>query len=205
MVSKSEVLKRTGITYGQFYRWKRMGLIPEAWFNRRSTYTGQETFLPRAKVLERIRRINDLKDDHSLDDIAQMLSPDLVRKSYALAEIGKLGWLSKPALKVYESVRESDGEYGFNEVVLVAVIDHLMRDGALTPEQLELSARSLVANFESLGTDQGWQLTVVSRSSIGYSVVHSGTCHFDLDADVMATVDLDSVLERVKLKIGEAI
>ena len=67
MISKNEVLKRTGISYGQFYRWKRKGLIPEAWFNRRSTFTGQETFLPQEKILERIRRINELKDDHSLD------------------------------------------------------------------------------------------------------------------------------------------
>lgn len=46
LISKKEVLSQTGISYGQLYRWKRKGLIPEEWFIRRSTFTGQETFFP---------------------------------------------------------------------------------------------------------------------------------------------------------------
>ena len=44
LISKKELLELTGISYGQLYRWKRKGLIPEDWFIRKSTYTGQETF-----------------------------------------------------------------------------------------------------------------------------------------------------------------
>jgi len=43
LISKKAVLEEMGISYGQLYRWKRKGLIPEAWFVRRSTFTGQET------------------------------------------------------------------------------------------------------------------------------------------------------------------
>lgn len=46
LISKKELLETFGISYGALYRWKRMGLIPEAWFLRRSTSTGQETFFP---------------------------------------------------------------------------------------------------------------------------------------------------------------
>ena len=201
MVSKRKALERTGITYGQFYRWKRKGLIPESWFHRRSTYTGQETFLPRAKVLERIRRINELKDDHSLDEIAEMLSPDLVLKSYSPAEVGQMGWLSKRALELYEGVREKAGAYTFVEVVFVATVESLLADGKLSTEQVELSARGLLANFDSLRRDHGRYLAVARRSSVTYSVLYSGTCRFDADADVVATVDLDDVLEDVKLKL----
>ena len=45
LISKKEVLEKMGISYGQLYCWKRKGLIPEAWFIRRSTFTGQETFI----------------------------------------------------------------------------------------------------------------------------------------------------------------
>ena len=152
-------------------------------------------------MLERIGRINDLKDDHSLDDIAEMLSPDLVRKTYPVAEVAETDWLAKSALDLFDRVRGNDGEYGFSEVVFVAAIDQLAKDAKLSSEQLELAVRGLVGNFGSLGNDQGRRLTVASRSSVSYSVVHSGTCHFDPDADVVATVDLDSVLERVKLKL----
>lgn len=44
LISKKDLLDETGISYGQLYRWKRKQLIPEEWFIRKSTFTGQETF-----------------------------------------------------------------------------------------------------------------------------------------------------------------
>ena len=40
LISKRELLEKYGISYGALYRWKRMGLIPEDWFLRRSTRAG---------------------------------------------------------------------------------------------------------------------------------------------------------------------
>ena len=53
LISKKELLETFGISYGALYRWKRMGLIPEAWFLRRSTSTGQETFFRRDQICQR--------------------------------------------------------------------------------------------------------------------------------------------------------
>ena len=201
MISKSEVLEQTGISYGQFYRWKRKGLIPETWFHRRSTFTGQEAFLPREKVLERIRRINALKDDYSLDEIAGMLSPDIVHKSYSLSEINRMGWISKQALELYQGVRGREGDYTFDEVVFITSVEQLLGYGKLSTEVVELAARSLLANFEVIGNDTGRYLTIVRRSSTSYSVLYSGDCFLDPDAVVIVTVDLDSVLENVKVRL----
>ena len=201
MISKREVLENTGISYGQFYRWKRMGLIPEAWFRRRSTFTGQETFLPRDKVLDRIHRINDLKDDHSLYEIAQMLSPDLLLKSYSPAEVEEMAWLSKQALELYRRVRSDEGTYAFNEIVFVTAVEQLLADGKVAIEQIELAANGLLANFNSLEGDEGRHLTLARRSSVSYSVVHSGNCYFDPDVDVLASMDLNGVVEEVKQKL----
>ena len=33
LISKKELLETFGISYGALYRWKRMGLIPEAWLS----------------------------------------------------------------------------------------------------------------------------------------------------------------------------
>jgi len=68
-ISKKDLLLETGISYGQLYRWKREGLIPEEWFVKRSAYTGQETFFPRDKILERIGMILERKDEQSLEEI----------------------------------------------------------------------------------------------------------------------------------------
>ncbi len=75
LISKKDLLELTGISYGQLYRWKRKMLIPEDWFIRKSTFTGQETFFPKEKILVRIDKIKDLKEDASLDELADILSP----------------------------------------------------------------------------------------------------------------------------------
>ncbi len=73
-ISKKELLEVTGISYGQLYRWKREGLIPEEWFVKQSSFTGQETFFPREEILGRIGAILELKDTHSLGELAGLLS-----------------------------------------------------------------------------------------------------------------------------------
>ena len=73
LISKKELLETFGISYGALYRWKRMGLIPEAWFLRRSTSTGQETFFRRDQICQRIRLILDNKEHQTLDELAASL------------------------------------------------------------------------------------------------------------------------------------
>lgn len=71
-ISKKDLLKETGISYGQLYRWKREGLIPEEWFMRRSAFTGQETFFPREKILSRVHAILEMKEQYSLEEMARI-------------------------------------------------------------------------------------------------------------------------------------
>ena len=74
VISQKELLETFGISYGALYRWKRMGLIPEAWFLRRSTSTGQETFFRRDQICQRIRLILDNKEHQTLDELAASLA-----------------------------------------------------------------------------------------------------------------------------------
>ena len=65
LISKKELLAITGISYGQLYRWKRKNLIPEDWFIKKSSFTGQETFFPKDKILDRIDKIIEMKENIS--------------------------------------------------------------------------------------------------------------------------------------------
>ena len=76
LISKKELLQITGISYGQLYRWKRERLIPEEWFIKQSSFTGQETFFPREMILPRVEAILGNKDKYSLTELSRMLSPD---------------------------------------------------------------------------------------------------------------------------------
>lgn len=73
LISKRELLELYGISYGALYRWKRMGLIPEDWFLRRSTSTGQETIFYREQICPRIELILSRTD--SLDSLVKEIHP----------------------------------------------------------------------------------------------------------------------------------
>ena len=72
LISKKELLDMYGISYGALYRWKRMGLIPEDWFIRRSTSIGQETFFRREQILPRMELIQER--GASLEELAKELN-----------------------------------------------------------------------------------------------------------------------------------
>ncbi len=71
LISKKDLLSRYKISYGALYRWKRMGLIPEEWFIKKATVTGQETFFPQKLICARVETIIEKKDEVSLEQLAR--------------------------------------------------------------------------------------------------------------------------------------
>lgn len=215
LISKKEVLELTGISYGQFYRWKREGLIPESWFIRKSTFTGQETFLPKQKVLERIERIKALKDSKSLEEIAQLLSPELKDRRFERDEVLGLGWLSREVLEYYETIRTESGPFSFRELIFLAVIEFLRRK-ELDPEEINLVLSTLLkSDFAKLQAKEfSWMLAVARKGLPGsfaltgrkphlsFCLLYSQECLFDPQTEIAVKLELNKVLEDVKLKLG---
>lgn len=83
LISKKELLERYKISYGTLYRWKRMGLIPDDWLVKKSTFTGQETFFDEEQICARVEAIISRKDSESLESIAN----ELLNKSKTEAKL----------------------------------------------------------------------------------------------------------------------
>jgi len=144
LISKKQLLELADISYGQLYRWKRERLLPEEWFIKRSSYTGQETFFPRVQALERINMIKELKDDHSLEAIAEFLSPQS-GNLIAIHELEDILDVDEEYLKAVtkrlfitaqqESSDDSQAHdayhLSFNEVVLIGALGELVKTGTL--------------------------------------------------------------------------
>ena len=86
LISKKELLERYHISYGALYRWKRKGLIPDEWFLKKATATGQETFFPEKLVCERIERIQSMKEDVFLDDLAKQFSGEEKKNEFLVLQ-----------------------------------------------------------------------------------------------------------------------
>ena len=91
LISKKELLGKYGISYGALYRWKRMGLIPEEWFVKKSAVTGQETFFERELICRRIEMILGLKDSLSLEEIAKQLEDEESAKGERILKVSWQG------------------------------------------------------------------------------------------------------------------
>ncbi|MBQ7938491.1 MAG: DUF4004 family protein [Oscillospiraceae bacterium] len=74
LISKKQLLEKYSVSYGALYRWKRKGLIPEEWFIKKSTPTGQETFFPKDLIFERVELILSKKENILLDELAEKIS-----------------------------------------------------------------------------------------------------------------------------------
>ncbi len=86
LISKKELLETYNISYGALYRWKRKGLIPDEWFIKKSTVTGQETFFPEALVRDRIEKIQSMKEDVLLDELAKQLSGEDLKNEFLILD-----------------------------------------------------------------------------------------------------------------------
>jgi len=203
LISKKELLQQTGISYGQLYRWKRKGLIPEEWFIRKATFTGQETFFPRDKVLGRVAKIQSLKsEDVSLDDIADSFSPDLGRVSATGEEARSLGVASTAALDLYLERHDAAAPLVLGELLTLRVLDALLSEGAITADE----GRALIGMMEtSIGGSLGeYEGLLVRKQGLSLWMLVPRGCDPRLEeaARVVVRVELAAKLEELKSILG---
>lgn len=135
-ISKKELLQLTNISYGQLYRWKREGLIPESWFIKKSSYTGQETFFPKDKIIERVHAIQELKDKYSLEELAKILSPDANGEVYvAESELDKVDGINRDVLLYYKEMMQLK-ELSYFDFIIVLLFYELQKKCHINDETL---------------------------------------------------------------------
>jgi DNA-binding transcriptional MerR regulator len=213
LISKKDVLERMRISYGQLYRWKRKGLIPESWFIRRSTFTGQETFFPEDKILERIEQIKEMKGDHPLDDLAEVITEHVNAKlQVAFDRLQQLKWFDETILETCGIDRGRATPLSIHETLCVAVLSRLRKSAR--PEELALVKRTLSERrnglLDRIG-DEKLSLYLLRKKLSGGGIsaeislvtVSSPKAIFDPEIEQVETVDLGHILERIKLDLAK--
>ena len=120
LISKREVLERYGISYGALYRWKRLGLIPEEWFLKKSTVTGQETFFRKENICPRVELILSRKEQISLEELVEELAGTQKKRQSQRRLVLKNGFDTREyAIDELRSATITDGERS------VSILDYL--------------------------------------------------------------------------------
>ena len=145
-ISKKDLLKETGISYGQLYRWKREGLIPESWFVKRPSPTGQETYFPKERILKRIRAIQQMKDTYSLEELAKMLTPEVSNRMFTEEDLEEFSEIDIEVAALFMDVMEKDC-FSFYEILVMMVISEWNQEYAFSQNKMCIRDRPRGAYF----------------------------------------------------------
>ena len=200
LISKKELLELTKISYGQLYRWKRKGLIPEEWFFRKSTYTGQETFFPRSRMLTRVSRILSMKEDVSLDDLADAFSPETPAPADADTLI-KRGIVSADAMQLFLEGRD-DSPLSFDDALHAYLFSQVLVSGELSLDEARLMLDTLRTAAIRFQKTPAQVLLMRKLGVFGCVALTAGNDALpDKDTRLIRRLDLTAAAEELKLKL----
>lgn len=202
LISKKDLLKETGISYGQLYRWKRKNLIPEEWFIRKSAFTGQETFFPKDRILERINKIMNMKEDLSLDDLAQQFSSkptelDLEKEVVILQNI-----VTRNVVTLFEEVYGEKGSFNFDEILHMRMVEKYLLLGEIGFEEARDLLKILQGNYKSLG-DRDYEIMLIRKFGAAISILTAAPSEVYVEAGskLVLKAAASVFLEELKAKL----
>ena len=202
-ISKKDLLKTTGISYGQLYRWKREGLIPEEWFGKRASPTGQETYFPQEKILKRIHAIQQLKDSYSLEELARILTPEVSNRLFCEEDLEHFDELDIDVAADFMDAMSKDS-FVFLEVLVMIALSQAMVDSAITEEERTHAVSFLSKRMSELHSAD-YVLELLQAQGHLYVLLKKEGSEVYLDDGLVAirSIHLNELSNAIKLKYKE--
>ncbi|GED12495.1 DUF4004 family protein [Aneurinibacillus migulanus] len=203
LISKKELLEVTGISYGQLYRWKRKNIIPEEWFIKKASFTGQETFFPRDKVLARIQKIQEMKDDYSLDDIADFFSPDAVNVEMTGERLVAHHVLHKETWETYRLFFEKDGTLDFTSILFLDMVQQLTDQKTVTVEECGRMITFLQTEYKAV-EGMPYECIGLRKKGTSFWLLIASPSRFiaEQETEVIGRIDITESVNRLKIKLA---
>jgi len=202
LISKKELLKITGISYGQLYRWKRKKLIPEEWFIKKSTFTGQETFFPKHKVVERIEKIKNMKGDVSLDSLADMLSPNLTDNTATKTELKNRNIVSEETLDFHKVEYGETEEFNFEQIISLYLLDKMFKSGQIGYSDGKIVFKLFNDQYQKF---KGKNCELIFFRKMGVSsccmVTDSKEVYFEETIKIVEIMNISELIEELKIRM----
>lgn len=200
LISKKELLEELQISYGQLYRWKRKKLIPEEWFIKKSVSTGQETFFPKQKIIERINKILELKDDISLDDLANQFSYNIKDINIKRNYLTQNNILPTNIIDRFETIISIDNDiYEESRLFTLLIYERLIGIGFLSLQEVNEIIISIFDNYSKLRSEEN-VLVIKRKLGVCFYYVLSNEHEISLDKSAIeiARFKVREILEKIK-------
>jgi hypothetical protein len=201
LLSKKDLLALTGISYGQLYRWKRQNLIPESWFIKQSSFTGQETFFPKEKVLKRVDAILKLKDQYSLEKLAEVFTPELTNKAFQVSSIQQVEELDPKILNLFIKLWSKEN-FTFRELLFVYALSEISRSLNLGESWLVTSVTTVKCWLSQVNSSD-YRLLVCQTKQQQYCILlpEDSTFYLDSNSEILANLKLNELANDLRSKL----
>jgi len=201
LISKKDLLEITSISYGQLYRWKRKNLIPEEWFIKKAVSTGQETFFPKQKILARIDKIKNMKEDVSLNDLADVFSSSAA--GLVAAEKRDLARITSG--QVMDMLVEKAGDkerFTSVEVLAAYAAEKALGSGEAAKAEAKLILETLLSYYSKY---EGKNCSIYLLRKMGVSscclAMDAADMQFDTGVKTALRINLAALTEELKSKL----
>ncbi|AXU28960.1 TPA: YhbD family protein [Clostridioides difficile] len=203
LISKKDLLSKTNISYGQLYRWKRKNIIPEEWFIKKSAFTGQETFFPRDKILERIELILSMKEETSLDDIANMFMKKDINKEFDIDFILSKEVICNHTKEIFQNLYKKEQSIGKKELLILSIIEKFLVKSIITFEELKLIVNIIEENFASIYNENG-KIYLFRKFGVPFVVgcLDYKKVKFEKDVVKIIEIDLTKEINDISIKLS---
>lgn len=202
LISKKELLEFTNVSYGQLYRWKRKNLIPEEWFIKKSSYTGQETYFPKEKILDRIEKIKNMKDDVSLDSLAQMFSPQLADVFLSEEELLKKNIVTEQTLTMHKNIYGEIKTFSFEKILYISLLEKSLESGNVSLEEGKLIIETLEENYKSLES-KNCEIVFLRKFGMAlcFLITVPNEFYIEKGAKIVLRLNISQSIEELKIKL----
>lgn len=199
-ISKKDLLRETGISYGQLYRWKREGIIPEEWFIKQSAFTGQETVFPKVQILNRIKAIQELKDKYTLEELAKILSPEIAERYFTTIDLEVIEEIQNNLIPAFAQGFDKNS-FTFIEVLIMIALSELKANSDISLGQIIEMVEGLKDYLPQIKST-GFIFIVFDRSNDYYATLYEEQAQVFIDSrlKVIRRVHLNDISNRLKLK-----
>jgi DNA-binding transcriptional MerR regulator len=200
LISKKELLNETGISYGQLYRWKREGLIPEDWFIKQPSFTGQETFFPKSKILNRIKAIQELKDNYSLEELAKILSPEVSERNFTGDDLNIIEEIQKGLIPAFIKGFDKNN-FTYLEVLIMIALSEFKKNNSISIQQITEIIEGIKGYLGSIKST-GFIFVLFDKDKDYYATIYGEQEQVFLDSRlrVVNKIHLDDISNPFKFK-----
>lgn len=188
MISKKDLLNEMNISYGQLYRWKREGLIPDEWFIKQSVSTGQETYFRKDLIIPRIKKILELKDEYQLEDLKAFLNPDLNKREFNIRDLILIDEIDPIILKSF-SIKKSI--FNIYDVIIIYIFS--------VNQDLIDYTRYINYDFNNINSINSKFLII--KGEPNKIIILSGDVVFDKDFEVVKQINFEDIASIIAKKI----